>query len=510
MATSAEPTLLAGRYRLVKRLGSGGMATVFLAEDERLGRRVAVKRLHADSPEDTARRFAREARIGASLNHPNLVTVFDTVSEDETVLIVMEYVEGESLGDALKRGPLDQGRAASVVRGVAAALDHAHEQGVVHRDVKPANILLGSNDTVKLVDLGIATALEGTQITASGSVVGTAAYMAPEQLDGRAAGPRADVYALGIVAYEMLSGRRAYRGGSPIEIAHQVMEGPKPDLLDAWPTAPPAAAAAIERATAFDPEMRQATAGEFAGELSDALAADARESSTGPTVALGDRRRERRVVAPPIVTVPPRRRLPLGAIAAVAIALLAVAAVLILTSGGGDKPQSHTDAAAQQRKSDRRAARKAKAQQQQQQTTTQQTTTQQQQQTTTPPPSTPQPTGHDPAEGARLQAQGHRLIEQGNPAAAIPVLQKAVASFPPDTTDLNYAYALFDLGHALRLAGRPADAIPVLEKRLQINNQRGVVEQELKLAREQANGKAPKGKGHEPKGHKPKGPKAKD
>ena len=309
MATSAQSTLLASRYRLVKRLGSGGMATVFLAEDERLGRRVAVKRLHADSPADTARRFGREARIGASLNHPNLVTVFDTVTEDETVLIVMEYVDGESLAEATRRGPLDRERAANVVCGVAAALDHAHEAGVVHRDVKPANILLGPNDTVKLVDLGIATALEGTQITASGSVVGTAAYMAPEQLDGRAAGPRADVYALGICAYEMLTGRRAYRGSSPVEIAHQVMEGPKPDLLEAWPTAPAAAAAAIDRATSFDPGARQATAGDFSSELADALGTDAHERSTDPIAALGGRRLERdrvRPVAAPEPT-PPRR-----------------------------------------------------------------------------------------------------------------------------------------------------------------------------------------------------------
>src|SRR3954451_16923536 len=125
MATSAQSTLLASRYRLQKRLGSGGMATVFLADDERLGRRVAVKRLHADSPQDTARRFGREARLGASLNHPNLVTVCDTVTEDETVLIVMEYVEGESLAEAVKRGPLDRKRAANVVCGVAEALDHA-------------------------------------------------------------------------------------------------------------------------------------------------------------------------------------------------------------------------------------------------------------------------------------------------------------------------------------------------------------------------------------------------
>src|SRR3954447_9087982 len=132
MATSAQKTLLASRYRVLDRLGSGGMATVFLAEDERLGRRVAVKRLHADSPEDVARRFTREAKVGASLNHPNLVSVYDTVTDDESVLIVMELVEGETLRDALKRGPLPREKAMRILRDVAVALDHVHSCGVVH------------------------------------------------------------------------------------------------------------------------------------------------------------------------------------------------------------------------------------------------------------------------------------------------------------------------------------------------------------------------------------------
>ena len=141
--TSPPGTLrYADRYRVVRRLGAGGMATVFLAEDERLGRQVAVKRLHADSPEDMARRFDREARLGASLNHPNLVMVFDTVVDPEGVLIVMEYVDGPSLSAALKSGALARDRALGVIRETAAALDQVHGQGIVHRDVKPANILL--------------------------------------------------------------------------------------------------------------------------------------------------------------------------------------------------------------------------------------------------------------------------------------------------------------------------------------------------------------------------------
>ena len=141
---SQTGTLLAGRYRTIERVGSGGMATVLLAEDERLGRQVAVKRLHAESPEDTAQRFRREAKLGASLNHPNLVAVYDIVTDDEGVLIVMEYVDGETLRDAIERGPLEPARAIEVLRGMAEALDHAHGEGIVHRDVKPANVLLGA------------------------------------------------------------------------------------------------------------------------------------------------------------------------------------------------------------------------------------------------------------------------------------------------------------------------------------------------------------------------------
>src|SRR3954447_6249884 len=158
MPVQSKGALLAGRYRVLGPLGSGGMATVLQCEDERLGRRVAVKRLHADSPEEVARRFTREARVGASLNHPNLVSVYDTVTDEESVLIVMELVEGETLRDALKRGPLPRDRAFAILRDLAAGLDHAHSHGVVHRDVKPANVLLRPDGVAKLADMGIAVA----------------------------------------------------------------------------------------------------------------------------------------------------------------------------------------------------------------------------------------------------------------------------------------------------------------------------------------------------------------
>src|SRR3954462_10439612 len=261
MEVGTTPTILAGRYRVLDRLGAGGMATVYLAEDERLGRKVAVKRLHSDSPEDAAQRFEREAKVGASLSHPNLVTVFDTVADDEGVLIVMEYVAGQNLADLMARERVPGGQATEIIRGVAGALDHAHQAGVVHRDVKPANILISPDGKAKVVDLGIATASERTQITAAGTVLGTPSYMAPEQLEGGKITKAVDIYALGAVAFELLSGRRARSGRTPVEIAHQIASEPAPDIRKAWSDAPSAAAEVLQRAMARDPQERPRSAG---------------------------------------------------------------------------------------------------------------------------------------------------------------------------------------------------------------------------------------------------------
>src|SRR3954469_6089709 len=273
MEVGTTPKLLAGRYRVIERLGAGGMATVYLAEDERLGRKVAVKRLHSASPEDAAQRFEREAKVGASLSHPNLVTVFDTVADDEGVLIVMEYVEGENLAELMARERVPAEQAVSIIRQVAGALDHAHQAGVVHRDVKPANILISPDGKAKLVDLGIATASERTQITAVGTVLGTPSYMAPEQLEGGAITKGVDLYALGAVAFELLSGRKARQGRTPVEIAHQISNQPVPDIREAWSDAPPAAADVLQSAMSRDPEQRPRSAGQLARSLDDAFKA---------------------------------------------------------------------------------------------------------------------------------------------------------------------------------------------------------------------------------------------
>ncbi|MEA2448252.1 MAG: eukaryotic-like serine/threonine-protein kinase, partial [Thermoleophilaceae bacterium] len=354
MALASKGKLLADRYRVAGRLGAGGMAVVVLADDERLGRKVAVKRLHAESPDEAALRFEREAKLGASLNHPNIVAVYDIVSDDEGVLIVMEYVDGRTLRLEMDSGPMPPARAIEVLSGVAAALDHAHEHGVVHRDVKPANVLIADRDgSVKLTDLGIATAAERTHITRSGVVLGTAAYMAPERLDGEAGDAAVDVYAMAAVAFEMLSGRKAVTGRTAVEIARWVMEAPPPDLAEVLPGAPRRAAEVLKRGLAKDPADRPASAGELVRELSAAYAEAAMErppaarprdpAAVVARVAKTAERRDPPVLPPRLDPGAPAQRRPWRAVAALAVVAAAVlAAVLLAASGGGGGGSSTT------------------------------------------------------------------------------------------------------------------------------------------------------------------------
>jgi serine/threonine-protein kinase len=307
MALASSGRLLAGRYRVLGRLGAGGMAVVVLAEDERLGRKVAVKRLRSESPDDAGRRFEREAKLGASLNHPNIVAVYDIVTDEDGVLIVMEYVDGRTLRLEMDSGPMSPARAIEVLSGMAAALDHAHENGVVHRDVKPANVLIAERDgAVKLTDLGIATAAERTHITNSGVVLGTAAYMAPERLDGRAGDAAVDVYATAAVAFEMLSGVKAVTGRTAVEVARRVIEAPPADLAEVVPDAPAGAAAVLKRGLAKDPAHRPATVGELVRELAGAYAEAAMRPGPGPPAAAAVVGRVAEPAPPPEPVAAPR------------------------------------------------------------------------------------------------------------------------------------------------------------------------------------------------------------
>ncbi len=257
------------RYRFVSRLGAGGMATVVLAEDTLLGRQVALKRLSAAADPRGMLRLRREALAGASISHHNLVSIYDVIDDEAgDLVIVMEYVEGQTLRQALDtRGRLPVPEALRILEGVAAGLDSIHRQGIVHRDVKPSNILLGADGAVKVADLGIASVPDRTRITTTGSVLGSLSYMSPEQLADRPSTPAIDVYALAAVSFEILSGRKARRAPNAMALAHAIATQPPPDLRDAWAAAPPEVAELLKRGMARDPEARPRSAGELFGRL---------------------------------------------------------------------------------------------------------------------------------------------------------------------------------------------------------------------------------------------------
>jgi len=268
-----EAGTLSGRYEIGSRLGSGGMSNVYKATDRILERTVAVKILaeHLSDDERFVARFRREALAVAKLIHPNIVQVYDTGVDDGRHYIVMEYVEGRSGAQILQRqGPVEPPTAAEIGIQSCAGLDYAHRRGIIHRDVKPGNLMViggpvgGGEMAVKLTDFGIARAVEQTRITQVGSVVGTAAYLAPEQVRGEEATPATDVYALGVVLYQFLTGRLPYEGSSLAELAvRQQNEKPlSPSTYDG--EIPETLSAAVQRALEGDPNRRYASAGELA------------------------------------------------------------------------------------------------------------------------------------------------------------------------------------------------------------------------------------------------------
>jgi beta-lactam-binding protein with PASTA domain/predicted Ser/Thr protein kinase len=218
------PQVLAKRYEIVRRVGVGGMADVYLAEDTQLGREVAIKILHPQYAGDDSfvERFRREAMSAAKLQHPNIVQIYDSGKDGDFNFIVMEYVEGKSLKDHLAdEGPLEIGDATRIARDVLAALAYAHRTGLVHRDIKPGNILLSEEGKVQVTDFGIARAEAGSTMTQTGTILGTAYYLSPEQAQGLPLDGRSDIYSLGVVLYETLTGRRPFEGDSPVSIAYK-------------------------------------------------------------------------------------------------------------------------------------------------------------------------------------------------------------------------------------------------------------------------------------------------
>ncbi|HKH26276.1 MAG TPA: protein kinase [Acidimicrobiia bacterium] len=298
--------VLGGRYRLDRELARGGMATVWIAEDPLLSRRVAVKLLLPQLAVDEALRvrFRNEAIAAAKLTHPGIVATYDTGDDDGTAYIVMELVEGKTLRRLIdERGKLPVREAVDISSQVADALEHAHRQGLVHRDIKPANVLVQSDGRVKVTDFGIAKAAGGDDLTRTGTVVGTARYLAPEQVNGHPADGRADVYALGLILYEMLAGRAPFGGDSDMATAvARLTNSPEP-ISAARPEVSRPLEDVVARSLARDPEYRYQSAQAF----KDALAPGIDPDATGPlTPPVASRRPSPPPAGSPPTEVAPR------------------------------------------------------------------------------------------------------------------------------------------------------------------------------------------------------------
>src|SRR5262249_44879056 len=314
------------RYRPVQVLGHGGMASVELAHDLELDRPVAIKRLaeHPAVNDEFKPRLLRQARLAAGLSHPNIVGVYDVGETGGRPFIVMEYVEGETLADLPgRRGRLKAEEAVALVLQACAGLETAHEAGLVHRDVKPKNLLVTPGGTIKIADFGIARSLDGTQLTQAGTVLGTAAYLAPEQAAGEVVTASADVYALGAVLYELLTGRPPYIADSIAELVARQQEGTIAPVREQAPDVPAATEDAVMHALARDPEYRTPSAA--------ALADDLRARPTAETM-----------VQRPRAALQGSRRMLLAALALGGVLLVVFAAAVLFRGGSGSRQPSVT------------------------------------------------------------------------------------------------------------------------------------------------------------------------
>jgi eukaryotic-like serine/threonine-protein kinase len=333
--------VIAGRYELVELIGRGGMSSVWKAHDRLLDRTIAIKLLHEQFTldEEYVERFRREARSVAQLSHPNIVTVIDRGEDEGRQYIVFEYVDGENLKQLIERsGPLPVRDALLLTLQMARALGFAHERGLIHRDVKPQNVLLSEDGQPKMTDFGIARSVDVEGVTITGTVLGTSEYIAPEQARGQRVDALTDVYSLGVLLYELLAGRVPFQGESFVAIALRHVNEPAPSVLELRPDCPPRVGLAVERAMAKRPEQRFESMRELCAELEACLYELDSSSEEATMISRGP-------IAPPRPPRPARKRRrrvailwPIAAVAAVigVAGLAAFGTMALLDENGGN------------------------------------------------------------------------------------------------------------------------------------------------------------------------------
>jgi serine/threonine protein kinase len=424
-----ENDTLPPRYRNARRIGYGGMGEIFRAEDDVLGRTVAIKVLAERYARDESlrARFTREALAVARLSaEPSTITIFDVGEWRGRPFIVMEHLEGGSLEDRLRDGKPSTVQALDWLEQAAAALDAAHRNGVVHRDVKPGNLLLDHEDSLRVADFGIASAAGMDSLTMTGTVLGTAGYLSPEQAQGERAGPASDRYALGVVAFELLTGRRPFESDSATAEATAHVHAEVPPVSERVDPV-------FQRALAKDPKQRFGTSAELVRALRDAL-----EPGSLTTRRLAPVRRRSRV--PLMVSF----------VSAAAIAGAGLAAILADRGEGTATPAQSAAA---------------------------------------PPPATPPPPSRN---GVALTDQATRLLQTGDYSGAEPIAREAVTALE-GTGQTYEAYAEYDLGLALAQLGRCGEALPHLDRSQQLQGHRKEIDLARKLCKKHGRGKEDEG-----------------
>ena len=447
---SVDIDLLPERYRGPRRIGRGGMGEIYRATDETLGRAVAVKVLaeRYAGDESVRERFTREALAAARLSgRPNIITIFDVGEAGGRPFIVMEYLGGGSLDEKLRDGPVAAGQAVVWLRQAANALDAAHAEGVVHRDVKPGNLLLDRDGTLHVADFGIASAAGMDSMTKTGTVIGTAGYLSPEQAQGDRASPASDRYALGIVAWELLTGSRPFEGDTAAAEAAAHVHAVVPRISEARPDLPAELDAVFDRALAKDPGARYGSAAELVADL-DAALHDAAPATQ--VIAPAPPRREPRT--PPIRTSRPSWLVPALVLLALVGAGLVLAAAIASRDDGGGGSASNAQATT--------VVRTVTAQGETKQVTV--TASEQ----TTPAP-TKASAGLSVSQARALQDESTQAMSGGDWERALSLAQQALPALRGRDTTYE-GYANFNIGNSLAHLGRCDEAMPYLDRREQL------------------------------------------